>query len=414
MKRVSFKTLGCRLNQAETAGMKAVFRDRRFEIVPFGEPADVCVIHTCTITSAAEKECVRLGRSVKRRHADTFVVLAGCAPEVAGNSIMAACGADLAVGHADKYRIPDLIVEDPHPPATINRSPSTVPLFDTTRAWVKAQDGCSFKCAYCIVPAARGPSRSRPLSDVTGEVRALAEGGYREIVLTGANLGCYRDGSHKLVDLLSDIERIPGIRRIRLSSIEISTTEHEIVEYMASSEKLANSLHLPLQTGDDRLLKAMGRRYTSDDYRRLIDHILHRMPRAGIGSDFITGLPGEDERAFRNTLEMVNAIPYGNLHVFPYSVRPGTRAASMPGQVPRNVARERADTLIALGKVKQHDFANQFIGQEVEVLVENIRDNGAASGWTREYVKAHISQHNLQPNDIIRFTPSECSSAILS
>jgi len=414
VKRVSFKTLGCRLNQAETARIKAAFHDSRFEIVPFGEPVDVCVIHTCTITSAAEKECIRLARSARKLNPGAFVVLAGCASEVSGENLKTSSGADLVVGHADKYRLPELIASAPplSPPHPHPHSP--LPLFDTTRAWVKAQDGCSFQCAYCIVPRARGPSQSRRRSEIIDEVKALADQGYREVVITGANLGCYRDGSRGLTDLISEMEQIQEIRRIRLSSIEISTTERKVIEYMAESEKLANFLHLPLQTGDDHLLKAMGRRYTTEEYRHLIDFILDKMPLAGIGSDFITGLPGEDERAFSNTLKMVRDIPFGNLHVFPYSPRPGTRAASMPGQVPRNVSKARTNQLVALGKSKQEDFATRFIGQRVEILIEGCTASGTCSGWTREYVKARIKQPDLQPNDIITMTPSRCSNGILS
>jgi threonylcarbamoyladenosine tRNA methylthiotransferase MtaB len=413
---VAFKTLGCRLNQAETARIRATFEAGSFTIVPFGESADVCVIHTCAVTAAAETECIRLARGIKRRSPDTCVILAGCAAVVSGPRILSQSGADMLAGHDEKYRLPELIAASfsiHNSPLTIHADP--LPRFETTRAWVKAQDGCSFACAYCIVPLARGPSRSRPRGEVVDEVKGLADQGYREVVLTGANLGCYREETARLTDLVADVERVQGIRRIRLSSIEMSTTEREVIDYMAGSEKLAHFLHLPLQTGDDGLLRAMGRRYTARDYRQLIDYILERMPLAGIGTDLIAGLPGEDESAFSHTLELVRAIPFGNLQVFPDSIRPRTRAASMSGHVARDVARRRAETLTALGRKKQAAFASRFVGRKVEVLIENgVDSEGRAAGWTREYVRARVKRPDINANDVLTLIPSRCDDGVIS
>lgn len=416
--RVSFKTVGCRLNKAETAKIRAGFQSSGFAIVPFGSPVAVCVIHTCAVTAAAEKECIRLARSVKRKTPDTLVILAGCAAEIGGARLQAVTGADIIAGQDLKFDLPALIPQA-CPTKLAGRSRAArgqtlLPLFDTTRAWIKAQDGCSFECAYCIVPAARGPSRSRPWSDIVEEVRALADRGYREVVITGANLGCYRDGNRQLVDILSAIERIDGVRRMRVSSLEISTTERDIVEYMADSPKLCNFLHLPLQTGDDRLLEAMGRRHTSRQYRDLIAYAVDRIPLAGIGTDLVTGLPGEDEAAFANTMAIVRDLPFSNLHVFPYSRREGTRAASMRNQVPRDVAGARAAELIALGKEKRQAFANRFVGRQVEMLIEQVDEDGTARGWTGEYVQACSRGADPNPNQIVTFTPHTAANATLS
>jgi threonylcarbamoyladenosine tRNA methylthiotransferase MtaB len=208
-----------------------------------------------------------------------------------------------------------------------------------------------------------------------------------------------------LVDLIAALERIRGIDRIRLSSIEISTVERAVIDYMAGSSKLCRYLHLPLQSGDDEVLRRMGRRYTSDEYRALIEYAARKIPRLGLGTDIIAGFPGEDDRAFRATEQLVRELPFNNLHVFPYSKRPGTRAAVMPGQLPEQEKKRRARRLIELGTSKRHAFAGSLVGSEVEVLVERVGSNGTGSGWTAEYIKAQIARPGLEQNQIVAFRP---------
>jgi len=438
--RVSFKTIGCRLNQAETAQMAGQYKSLGYAIVPFGEPCDICVIHTCAVTNKAERNCVRIARSVKRASPKTFTILAGCAVEIDGERLKQESGADAIAGQASKFNLPgdhntiitlplrlgwtprsvaasDRATERPvhqHNSAFLNPNwYNAIPLFDTTRALVKAQDGCDFRCAYCIVPAARGAPRSRPVSEIVDEIKALANCGFLEVVLTGANLGCYNDERRQLIHLIKAVEKVPEIRRIRLSSIEISTTEKAIIEHMADSEKLCRYIHIPLQSGDDHILAAMGRRYTSAQYRALVEYAAGKIPHLGIGTDIIVGFPGEDNEAFANTEEMVKELPFSNLHVFSYSKRPGTRAADMPNQVPEGVKKMRSARLIKLGEEKRSAFAEQFVGKSVSVLIEKITSE-CGTGWTSEYIEAQVRQPNLKPNQIIDFIPSQYDGSTLS
>jgi threonylcarbamoyladenosine tRNA methylthiotransferase MtaB len=408
MRKVSFKTIGCRLNKAETAKITANFVAAGYEIVAFRDNADVCIIHTCTITGVAEKECIRLARSIKRQNPATFVIMAGCAAEVEQERLQKESGADLIAGQNTKYNLPQIINETLSLPPIhgYNSHTPTVPIFDTTRSWLKVQDGCSFKCAYCIVPLTRGPSRSIPFSEIIAEAESFANAGFKEIVITGVNIGCYRDDNKKLVDIIKEIEKINEIKRIRISSIEITTTERAIIEHMAESAKLCNFLHFPLQTGDNKLLKSMGRLYSADDYRELIEFVIETVPGVGLGTDIITGLPGEDETAFENTFQLIKDFPFSNLHVFPYSIRKNTRAAEMDNHIPHNISKKRTEKLIQLGNSKKQAFAESFIGKPVTILTERIKDDGTVFGWTEEYIAAKIKQPGIISNQIISFTPT--------
>ena len=410
MQRVSFKTVGCRLNQAETAQIAAQFEAAGYMVVPFGQPCDVCVVHTCTITREAERKCLQYARTARRASPDTFVILAGCAVNVEPDRLRRT-GVDLLAGQEDKFCLPRLIREARGDAEDQAGTPShsgipcdTTPVFETTRAFVKAQDGCSFCCSYCIVPQARGAPHSRPVKEVVSEVASLAAKGYREVVLTGANLGCYENGGDGLVELLKAVEPIDDLARIRVSSIELSTTERALIEFMAGSQKLCNYLHFPLQSGDDRILSAMRRRYTAASFREVVQYASECIPLLGLGTDIITGFPGEDEKAFQNTRALVEELPFTNLHVFPYSKRPGTSAEQMPDQVTRPEKKQRVNDLITIGAGKQAAFADSLKGQQVQVLIENISPDGLATGWTRNYLRAKLPADNLARNQLITFT----------
>ena len=412
---VAFKTVGCRLNQAETAAMRAGFEAAGYQTVESVLRADVVVIHTCAITDTAERNCIRISRSAKRRQPPPIVVLAGCAVQVSHPRLLQNAAADLLVGQKDKYNIPALIAAR-HRAAPLLAPPDSArraPRFTTTRAIIKAQDGCDFRCAYCVVPAARGAPSSRPLTDIIEEVRRVTGQGFREVVLTGANLGCYSDGRNTLVHLVREVESIPSVSRIRLSSIELSTVERNIIDHMAESAKLCRHLHIPLQSGDDRTLAAMGRRYTARQYQQAVEYALARMPLLGLGTDLIMGFPGEDQASFENTLRLVRGIPFSNLHVFPYSARPGTRAAGLPGQVPDREKKRRSAALLTLGKEKRAAFAAQFIGRPVTVLLENPASPRHGHGWTGEYIESEVAGNNLYPNQLVTFRPESLSGTTL-
>ena len=415
---VSFKTIGCRLNQAETATMMAQFDAAGYRTVPFGTPCQVTVIHGCAITGKAEHSSLYAARQAKRTCADTLVVLAGCPAETLGETLRDDTTVDLTIGQGGKFAIPELLhrlhpERFPSPGTTPDRA-ATIPRFDTQRALVKVQDGCDFGCAYCIVPTARGTPQSRPVSEILEETRRLAEAGFREIVLTGANLGRYEHGAKRLTDLIREIETIPGIARIRLSSIELTTTEDALIPHLATSPTLCQFLHIPLQSGDDGILAAMGRRYDSATYRRTVEKAVGAMPFVGLGTDIIVGFPGEDDRAFGNTLQLVRDLPFSNLHVFPYSRRPGTRAESLPDQIPEAVKKDRLHALIAIGESKRLLFAERFIGRTVSVLIERVDATGTGHGWTGEYVAAQVTAPDLAQRQVLSMTVEQVTAGILA
>jgi len=388
--------------------MAASFKSAGWEVVLFGSACDVCVIHTCAVTSRAEQDCLRLARLVKRTNKNTRVVLAGCAAEIGGELLLKKSGADMIAGQKEKFNLPQ-ILQSLH---NTTLPPAELPSFNSTRALIRVQDGCDFCCSYCIVPSARGKPVSRPFREIVSEAIAIAGKGFKEVILTGANLGCYTDGGLTITGLLEELEKIPGILRIRLSSIEVTTIEHEIINYMAGSQKLCRSIHIPMQSGDDNTLLRMGRRYTAGQYRDMIDYALSKIPLLGLGTDIITGFPGETEEAFKNTRQMVVNIPFSNLHVFTYSKRPGTRAASMSGQIDHRTGKQRSRELIELGTKKKKAFAQQFIGRKVALLIEDMKDN-IGSGWTGEYLEASVPLSKPALNQIVEFVPSSFSCGML-
>lgn len=409
---VSFKTLGCRLNQAETAAMAARFTAAGYRIVPFGHPCAVTIVHGCTITAKAERSSLYAARQARRIGRDGLVVLAGCPAETHGNTLHDNPAIDLVIGQTGKYTIPDLL-HRLHPgrfpsPAAAGTSP--LPVFDTQRALIKVQDGCDFQCAYCIVPAARGAPRSRPVGEVVTEAQQLVAAGFREIILTGANLGCFADAGLGLIDLIRSLEALPGLERIRLSSLEVSTAEQAIIDHMAGGSRLCRFLHLPLQSGDNGILAAMGRRYTRESYRETIEKATRAIPRLGLGTDIIVGFPGESDAAFDNTLALVRELPFSNLHIFPYSVRTGTHAASLPDPVPETIKKERLEVLAELGRAKLRLFAERFRGESASVLIERIDDDGLGYGWTSEYLAARVRGGNLTRREIVHARVEDVTS----
>lgn len=410
VKRVSFKTVGCRLNQAETASLVARFQNQGYRVVPFGQPCEVAVVHSCAVTRRAERDSVRAARAAKRLVPPPLVILAGCAAAVDPKGIREESGADRVLSQAEKWSLPHILDGAPSPPRD---APDPIPHFETTRALLKAQDGCDFCCAYCIVPRARGKPVSRAIATIVAEAERLADRGFREMVLTGVNLGRYSDGRRGLVNLIEAIERLPGIVRIRLSSIEPTTAERAIIDHMAGSAKLCRQLHLPLQSGDDRILAAMGRRYDARAYRATVEYAVRKIPRLGLGTDVLVGFPDEDEAAFDNTRRLVHDLPFSNLHVFPYSRRPATRAAGMPRNVGNSVKKERCGVMLRLGEEKRAAFARSLIGREVSVLVERLSRQGTGTGWTSEYCEAQVSHHGIRLNDIVTFVPRSLVNGVL-
>lgn len=409
---VAIRTVGCRLNQAESAQIAAAFRAAGYRIVVPAAPCDVFIVHSCTITGNAERDSLRLARSAARREPPPVVVLAGCAAEVGDAGLQQRAAADLVVGQDAKFDLPARVAACRGLPAPLsNASDHALPLFTSTRAIVRVQDGCRFRCSYCIVPQTRSRIWSRPLKDVIEEVRQLAAAGYREVVITGANLGCYRDGADDLVGLLARLLSDTSMPRLRLSSVELSTIDSRLIDLMAQHPRICRALHLPLQSGSDAVLERMRRRYRSAAFASFIRQAVAAIPRLGIGTDIITGFPGETTAAFEQTRRLIEALPFSNLHVFPFSPRPGTAAATLDHGVDPSLARHRARELIALGNLKQDTFAQRLIGQPVEVLVEK-HETGAGVGWTSEYLPARVADP-VTPNELVTFTPTAWQDNVL-
>lgn len=411
MPSFSIKTLGCRLNQAESATFAGGLERLGFSLVDDDRntPVPLYILHTCAITHAAELEAVRLIRHARRTLGPSaFLVATGCAVEVAsGREALLEAGANLIVRQADKPALPDLLLhalKETHPellpPASASSSTPAIPRFSTTRATLKVQDGCGFKCSYCIVPSTRGRPVSRPFEEIVAEADALFSAGFRELVLTGVNIACYRHQGRSLRALTEAILALPsrGNGRVRLGSIEPATAERELLDLAASSSGLCPFFHFPLQSGSDRILQAMGRHYTASDYAETLSIALERLPRVCLGADVITGFPGETDEDFEATRALLERFPFGKLHIFPYSERPGTPAASLPNAVPVSLRRARARALIELADQKRAAFAQRFLEQEVEVLLERVSAAGIGSGWSAEYLECRLE--GCTPSDV--------------
>ncbi len=406
MKRASLHTLGCRLNQAETAVLAARLRHDGYRVVEFGEPTDLLVVNTCSVTEDAERTCRYIIRKTLRHSPDAFVAVTGCYAQTGVQELRTIPGIDLIVGNQFKWDLPSFLPA-PHalkkqPDAevihsrTIDREDFTLPQYgepDSTRAVLKIQDGCNVMCSFCLIPFARGHERSRLRDDVIREAEILVAGGYREIVLTGVNIGQYCEGGLDLVELITRLEVIEGLERIRISSIEPTTISNVLIDRMASSPKLCPYLHIPLQSGDDTILSTMNRPYNVDTYVRLIDRAVAAIPHLGLGTDIMVGFPGETEDAFEHTLDVVRHLPFSYLHVFTYSQRPGTAAMKLPGQVPIAVARERAKILAELSRLKRLAFAERYIGSTVSVLFESGSLDGFRLGVTGNFLKVGVPSH---------------------
>ncbi|HRR32680.1 MAG TPA: MiaB/RimO family radical SAM methylthiotransferase [Kiritimatiellia bacterium] len=418
MRTVAFKTFGCRLNQAETAAFEQAFAEAGIRRVRFGEPADVVVVHSCVVTQVAEDECLRQLRALRRKLPAARVVLSGCAAEAVPHDRLLAAGADLVIDRSQREVLVQRILKQwPATPEVSERQSTVVlaPSRRSKRALLKVQDGCDFFCTYCIVPHTRGRAASRPLARCVGEAQALVAAGYREIVVTGCNIACYADGSYGLIDLLAELAALPGLGRLRLGSIEPGTIEDAVAEWMAGSEKLCKFLHLPIQSGDDGVLTRMGRHYTVRQVINTVRRAQQRMPDVALGADLICGFPGESPDAFERTLRMVADLGFSNLHVFPYSERPGTPACTYDGQVPVVERRQRAKRLIAQGEAQRVAFAQRFAGRRVEVLVERFDREGRACGWSGEYlpcVVTGVPRDHL--GELCRFTVESVDGASLA
>ena len=398
---VALTTLGCKLNQYDTEALREQFVRAGFRCVAFTELADVYVVNSCTVTSKSDRDSRRLARQAKRRNPGAFVVMTGCYAQVSRQACSAIAEVDLVAGNAEKGDLLALLPKrlrggDAAEVARQDgfREQPVARFAEHTRAFLKVQDGCDARCAYCIVPLARGPSRSRPPAEVLAQARRFVEAGHRELILVGVHLGMYGrdlDEPVGLVDIVRRLIELPGLARVRLSSIEPREVTDELIALVAESPKLCRHFHIPLQSGDDEILARMRRPYDRGFFRDLAERIA-AIPDVGFGADVMVGFPGETDGRFENTLRFVGGLPVTYLHVFSFSARPGTPAATMPEQVAPEAKRERAHILRALSAEKSQAFRERLIGTTAEVLVESDRTaDGVLTGLTDNYVRVEVA-----------------------
>jgi threonylcarbamoyladenosine tRNA methylthiotransferase MtaB len=401
--RAALHTIGCRLNQAETALLADRLKQDGYELVGPGQPTDLLVLNTCSVTESAEADCRHLVRRTLQHSPQAFVAVTGCYAQTGAEALRQVPGIDLIVGTQFKMQLPDYLPQ----PTSLRKQPAPQLLhtrkidrddfvlagagdYETQRANLKIQDGCNFMCSFCNIPFARGHERSRRLEDVLREAESLVERGHRELVLTGVNLGQYACGGHSLLDLIKKLEQVQGLARIRISSIEPTTVPDELLDYMAGSRKLCRHLHVPLQSGDDGILSAMNRRYRARDSINLIEKAVRLIPDLGLGTDLMVGFPGEGEREFANTKSLLADLPFTYCHVFSFSKRPGTAAARMTNRVRSATAKERSRTLVELARAKRLAFYQQRVGRTVQVLFETRDSDGRWTGLTGNYIRTGL------------------------
>ncbi|MBM4138749.1 MAG: tRNA (N(6)-L-threonylcarbamoyladenosine(37)-C(2))-methylthiotransferase MtaB [Nitrospira sp.] len=402
--RASIHTLGCRLNHAETIVLGEGLRRRGFELVEFGRPTDVLVLNTCAVTEEAERTSRYVIRKTLKHSPHAFVAVTGCYAQAGLDGLKRQEGIDLIVGHQYKLELPSYLppshalqkraVPEIRHIRTMSRDDFDLPYFgepDSTRAPLKIQDGCSAMCSFCIIPFSRGHERSRRLEDILCEAADLAARGYHEVVLTGVNIGQYRHNNHDFCSLLRQLDQVQGLERIRISSIEPTTVGDELLDILAGSTKFCPFLHIPLQSGDDQILEAMNRRHTVKAYVGLIEQATAKIPHLGLGTDLMTGFPGETEAAFRNTLAIAADLPFSYLHVFPYSPRPGTAALRLKQATAPATIRKRTTLLQNLSHTKRLAFHQKSIGTTLSVLFEADTEDGFRHGTTSNFTKVAVA-----------------------
>ena len=402
---VAFHTLGCKVNQYDSQAMLELFRAAGYQAVPFDGPADVYVINTCTVTGVGDKKSLQLARRVRREHPESALVLCGCLAQRRGEELLAE-GASLVLGTQARAQIVPLLervrtegkplcaVEPlreglPYEPLRIHGQE------EHTRATLKIQEGCNNRCTYCVIPSVRGPIRSRPPEDIAREARALTEAGFPELVLTGIHLTSYgRDLGRGigLLDALRAIHGLPELRRIRLGSLEPNVASAAFVEGLAAMPKVCPQFHLALQSGSDSVLRRMARRYNMRMYREAAARLREAFPDCALTTDILTGFPGETEAEFRETCEAVRELAFARIHVFPYSPREGTPAATMPGQLSRGEKEARARELIRIGREVGRLWRTRWLGRTDTVLVED-----HAGGYTPTYIPVQLPPESAPP-----------------
>ncbi|MFZ1082404.1 MAG: tRNA (N(6)-L-threonylcarbamoyladenosine(37)-C(2))-methylthiotransferase MtaB [Candidatus Kryptoniota bacterium] len=411
-KRVALESLGCKLNYAETIQIEKEFKRRGFDIVSPSTSADVFVINTCTVTQSADSDCRQIVRRALRNSPNAFVVVTGCYAQGKPDEVAQIEGVDLVLGAKEKFELfnyVDDFAKDYHARIFVGPVEGAIEFGAAdsaingarTRAFLKVQDGCDYKCSYCTIPKVRGTSRSPSVPFLVEQAKEIATRGFKEIVLSGVNVGDFHDNdNHSLIELLEELDKVTGIERIRISSIEPNLLTNEIIKLVAASSKLCKHFHLPLQNGSDYILKRMRRRYNANQYRDIVEHIKEIMPNAGIGADVIVGFPGETNMDFEQSYDFIESLPLTYLHVFTYSEREGTDAASLNERVDPRVRKKRSEIMRMLSIRKRYEFNRQHVGRVMRVLIEEEVKNGKIFGFTSNYIRVEMDASTSHVNEV--------------
>ena len=430
-KTVAFHTLGCKLNYSETSSISNQFKERGFGLANFEESANVYVLNTCSVTESAERECRQVIRRALRQNPQAFIIVTGCYAQLRPEEIARIEGVDFVLGSSEKFKLFSLIDNFNKRDTTCVSVTPTENLIEfglarssesdsRTRAFLKIQDGCDYNCSFCTIPLARGSSRSLSIDQVVNEFKKLLDDGYKEIILTGVNVGDYGKNSDvDLFKLLQSLVNLDDQFRIRVSSIEPNLLSEKIIDLVAESDKLCKHFHIPLQSGSPRILKAMQRRYTTTEYEKLIYNIKNKIPYAGIGVDVIVGFPGESEEDFIHSHNFLRELPVSYFHIFTYSERPDTKAISLPGTVDFQERKRRNNILRILSDKKRNEFYSEIIGTEQEVLFENADHNGFMQGFTSNYIRVQTRFDDtitgkLSPVRLVEADNDICKAFLLS
>ncbi|NBW37429.1 MAG: tRNA (N(6)-L-threonylcarbamoyladenosine(37)-C(2))-methylthiotransferase MtaB [Cytophagia bacterium] len=413
MKKVAFYTLGCKLNYAETSTISRTFEEKGYAKVDFSDHPDIFIINTCSVTENADKKCHKIVREARAISPDAYVAIIGCYAQLKPQEIASIPGVDAVLGAAEKFRLVELLDGFVRKPETsvyasdveaANKFNTSYSINDRTRTFLKVQDGCDYSCAFCTIPLARGNSRSDSIANIIKTAQEIAKTEVREIVLTGVNTGDFgiQNGIRveRFADLVQALDQVEGIDRFRISSIEPNLLSDEIIAFVAESKRFVPHFHIPLQSGSNKILKLMRRRYLRELYSSRVEKIKELMPHCCIGVDVIVGFPGETDEDFKETYQFLNELDISYLHVFTYSERENTLAAEMEDSVPQHKRAERSKMLHILSDKKRRKFYEDNLGQEFTVLFENDVDQGMMHGFTENYIRVSAKYDPILINEL--------------
>lgn len=418
---VAFHTLGCKLNFSETSSLRRMFEDKGYAAVDFKDSADIYVLNTCSVTDFADRKCRKIVRRVLRKNPYGKVVVTGCYAQLKPKEIAEIEGVDLVLGAGEKFRMLDYIDQldgakskgmvHTTEISEINTFNNAFSFGDRTRSFLKIQDGCDYSCSFCTIPQARGRSRSDTVEQVLENAHQIGAAGMKEIVLTGVNIGDFGNGTEVIegirpkkealfIDLIRELDNVNTIDRFRISSIEPNLCTEEIIEFVAGSQRFMPHFHMPLQSGNNKQLAQMRRRYKRELYQDRVQRIKSAMPHACIGVDVIVGFPGETDEDFLETYRFIESLDVSYLHVFTYSERPNTPADTMPDPVDMNKRRKRNEMLRELSEEKKKAFYKRHVGKQRKVLIESDRKSEIVSAWTDNYIRLNLPEDQFEENTI--------------